>query len=308
MYPQLIKLQNYSLGLAACYNQTFTEYDMPVHAHDYYEVMFVDSGHCEIKIENNRGLMDTFYLSKNEFIFIDSNRKHKLFVAPGNPSVIFNIEIELKKLDGIGKGLYDFSKIIRACNNIKPLLMKHSYILCRDTNAVRSTLLKVQSAYDLSLRNTKNDINPLLMQLLLGELFIEINQCCDNYSQQDNLYIQKTYEYIKSHYQEDITIATLSEYLNIHPTYIHKLFKQYTNDSVHNVINKYRVQKSIDLLSNTALPLVDIAIDVGFNNRQSYFNAFKKFTGKSPTDYRNAYINNEKWILAQAYKTSVFDE
>lgn len=308
MYPQLIKLQNYSLGLAACYNQTFTEYDMPVHSHDYYEIMFVESGRCEVKIENKRGLLDTFGLGKNEFIFIDTNKKHKLFVAPNTPCVIYNIEMEIHKPDNSEKFLFDFFKVIRSCNNIKPLLTKHNYILCRDTNAVKSTLLKVQNAYDRAIRDAQSSIDQLLMQILLGELFIEINQCCDDYNQQDNLYIQKTYEYIKTHYQENITISSLSEYLNIHPTYIHKLFRQYTNESVHNVINKYRVQKSIDLLSNTALPLVDIAVDVGFNNRQSYFNAFKKFTGKSPTDYRNAYINNEKWILDQAYKTSVFED
>jgi hypothetical protein len=270
--------------------------------------MYLESGRCEIKLENNRGILNSFSLNKNEFIFIDSNIKHKLFVAPESASVIYNIEIGASKIDNPNKGLFDFFKVIKTCNNLKPLLTKHNYIICRDTNAVKSTILKVQTAYDLSVRNPNNEINHILMQLLLGELFIEIDHCCDLYNQQDNLYVQKTYEYIKSNYQENISIAALAEYLNIHPTYIHKLFKQFTNDSIHNYINKYRIHKSIDLLANTSFPLIDIAIEVGFNNRQSYFNAFKKFTGKSPTDYRNAYINNEKWILGQEYQTSVFDE
>ena len=77
MFPELIKLQNYSMGLAACYNQTFNEYNMPVHSHDYYEIMYISSGRCEIKVENKYGGLNSVILRKNDFIFIDTNKKHK---------------------------------------------------------------------------------------------------------------------------------------------------------------------------------------------------------------------------------------
>lgn len=307
MYPQLTKLQNCTLGLAACYNQTFTEFNMPIHSHDYYEIMCVETGHCEVKVENNRGILNTIILKKNDFIFIDANKKHRLFIEPNNLCAIYNIELNAKKLDGTNKGLFDFYKVISVCGKIKSLLTHRSFIMGHDTNSIKSTVLKIQKAYE-TFTKSPNDTSDVLIQLLLGQLLLEIDHCCDVNNKLDNIYVQKTYEYIKNHYQENISIDTIAEYLNIHPTYIHKLFKQHVNETVHNVINRFRVRKSLDLLANTAFPLIDIAVEVGFNNRQSYFNAFKKFTDKSPTEYRNAFLNNEKWIIDQSYKSSIFDE
>ena len=57
-------------------------------------------------------------------------------------------------------------------------------------------------------------------------------------------------------------------------------------------LNNLRIEKSKVLLKNTELSLLDIAVEVGFNN-QSYFTmAFKKLNAdKTPLEYRrNLYL------------------
>ena len=80
------------------------------------------------------------------------------------------------------------------------------------------------------------------------------------------------------------------------------------SDFVLSLINKFRIQKAIELLRSSSLPLIDVAIEVGFNNRQSFFNAFKKYTGVSPNEYRREHIDNEKWLKNESYTTSVFED
>ena len=44
--------------------------------------------------------------------------------------------------------------------------------------------------------------------------------------------------------------------------------------------------KSKDLLKNTNMTLLDISLEVGFNNQSYYSTIFKKYTNMTPQEYR----------------------
>ncbi len=304
----LMKAAGYALSLAACYNQTFDEYDMPIHSHDYFEIMFVNAGKCEVTVETKSGAPETVNLGKNDFVLIDANVKHKLFVTPHMPCSIMNIEINTQRFDGGGENIYDFGRIWQQCKNLKRIFARYRYTRLKDTNRIKGTLERILSAYDALTADPSRTADRALLQLLLGELFLEAEQCAGQAEFGGNIYVQKAYDYIKEHYQDEITLSSLADSLGIHPTYIQRLIRGSSDDSVHSLINKFRIRKAIELLRSTSLPLIDIAVEVGFNNRQSFFNAFKKHTGLSPNEYRRKYIDNEKWLRNDSYTTSVFDE
>ena len=306
--PALTKAAGFYLSLAASYNQTFDEYDMPVHSHEYYEFMFVNSGKCDVFVEEKSGAMETLTLGKSDFVLIDANVKHRLFVTPHSPCNIMNIEINAQKIDPSSEYIYDFGRILQAYKNLKRIFTRFRYGKFRDTNRIKDTLERIQSVYDASMADPARTAEKALLQILLGELFLETDQCAEQVNSSGNIYVQKTYEYIKNHYQDEITLQSLANYLNIHPTYIQRLIRGVSEDSVHSLINKFRIQKAIELLRSSSLPLIDVAIEVGFNNRQSFFNAFKKYTGVSPNEYRREHIDNEKWLKNESYTTSVFED
>ena len=83
----------------------------------------------------------------------------------------------------------------------------------------------------------------------------------------------------------DVSIHSLSQAINAGK-------KQKFND----YLNELRVQEAQRLMTSDShknLKLIAIALDSGFNNKTSFLNAFKKYTGHSPSEYR------EK-LLAQA--------
>lgn len=49
------------------------------------------------------------------------------------------------------------------------------------------------------------------------------------------------------------------------------------------------------------LSFMDIALDVGFNNRQNLYLTFKKFVGMSHLEYRANLIRSEEYILGDEY-------
>ncbi|WP_286315642.1 helix-turn-helix transcriptional regulator [Romboutsia ilealis] len=101
-----------------------------------------------------------------------------------------------------------------------------------------------------------------------------------------NPYIRKAIEYVHENYSQDITIDSLCNYLDINKSYFCSLFKKYTGNTFSYFLNHFRVEKSKKLLRNSNLSLLDIAIEVGFNNQNYYSMVFKKYTNMNPSKYR----------------------
>jgi two-component system response regulator YesN len=63
-----------------------------------------------------------------------------------------------------------------------------------------------------------------------------------------------------------------------------------TNKNFHEFINNERIEEAKKLLKNTNYPISTIAYDLGFNDSNYFSVVFKKFTGKTPKEYRNTLI------------------
>lgn len=101
-----------------------------------------------------------------------------------------------------------------------------------------------------------------------------------------SLNIRKAIEFIHKNYEEELTIDLMAETLNINKCYFCSIFKKETGLTFSNFLNKFRIEKSKELLKNTSLSVLDIAISVGFNNQNYYSMVFKKELGISPLQYK----------------------
>ena len=66
-----------------------------------------------------------------------------------------------------------------------------------------------------------------------------------------------------------------------------KLFAKYIGQTPNLYLIQYRLGKSTELLKNTDMTVTEIAYAVGFNGSSYYAEAFRKWCGKSPMEYRN---------------------
>lgn len=93
-------------------------------------------------------------------------------------------------------------------------------------------------------------------------------------------------EFIKENIEQRITIDDLAEKVNMSKFYFLKEFKKIKQITPYQYILKFKMEKAIDLLMRTDLPLTSIAYNLDFSDQSHFNNTFKRFYGKSPNKYR----------------------
>ncbi len=92
--------------------------------------------------------------------------------------------------------------------------------------------------------------------------------------------------YINTHYNEAITLDTLSSRFFIDKYYLCHAFKKMTGETVTGYLNKKRLTEAKKLLLSADYPISEIFQLVGFQS-QNHFNArFKELFGKTPSEIR----------------------
>ena len=92
--------------------------------------------------------------------------------------------------------------------------------------------------------------------------------------------------YIAEHFMEDIHLTTLADIFHYSPSYLSRLYKKETGDSLTGAINHMRMLHAKSLLENTALPVAEVARQSGFYSTKYFLQLFKKKTGMTPSQYR----------------------
>ena len=65
-----------------------------------------------------------------------------------------------------------------------------------------------------------------------------------------------------------------------------KIFKEYTGFAPSQYIQEVRITMAKELLTNTSKSIKEIAIELGYENKDYFFTVFKKVTGSTPITYR----------------------
>lgn len=90
----------------------------------------------------------------------------------------------------------------------------------------------------------------------------------------------------------DLTLQMLSERINVSKEHISQVINSEFQQSFNDYVNRMRISEATCLLKingKVGLQILQIAYEVGFNNKSSFNNAFKKFIGTTPTEYRKTH-------------------
>ncbi|MCL1948242.1 MAG: AraC family transcriptional regulator [Turicibacter sp.] len=125
----------------------------------------------------------------------------------------------------------------------------------------------------------------------LLELIIKQNEA-DAAPQNTN--ISKALEFVQKRYADPIALHDVCGYLNLNICYFCTLFKSHVGMTFNNYVNKVRIEKAQELLRQTQLTVIDVAMSVGFNNQGYFTSTFKKFTQMTPTAYRQSFAKDSE--------------
>lgn len=101
-----------------------------------------------------------------------------------------------------------------------------------------------------------------------------------------SLYIRKSIDYISSHYQEQIKVADIANFLGLSEKYLSTLFKKETGQTLVSYIEHVRIEEACSMLTYTDMSYAEIAESLSFNSHSYFTKIFKKNIGMTPMQYR----------------------
>lgn len=92
---------------------------------------------------------------------------------------------------------------------------------------------------------------------------------------------------LEQQYAEPVDFAQLARQNGLSLVYFRAIFKQYTGFPPTEYLARVRVQKALELLQTTRLPISEIALQVGFDDANYFSRTFKKIVGYPPRYFKS---------------------
>ncbi|WP_199619724.1 response regulator transcription factor [Paenibacillus alkalitolerans] len=106
--------------------------------------------------------------------------------------------------------------------------------------------------------------------------------------------VAKAQEYVKQNFQDaELSLKTVCKHVSMSTSYFSTLFKSHTGKTFIEYVTQVRMEKAKELLKLTQLKSYEIAYQVGFNDPHYFSLTFKKYTGDTPTEFRQKTIGEE---------------
>lgn len=241
------------------------------HMHDYFEIIFILSGSCNLTIDDQ-----LYQLHTDDIITINMHSIHEL---RSSDCVYASIQLDQTTLEN------NFPNPLHPsfeCNSLIPgneeafELMRHTIALIIKNNADQ------RSGYEL--RNWIYIYQ--LMEILFTHFRVERSTALDR---RNHRYAARVYEItqiIKEHFTEDLPLSRVADMVHLSAPYLSKFFVDQFGMNYLTYLTQLRVNYAVHELVNTEKNIEEISADSGFPNSHAFSQAFKKEYGVQPSAYR----------------------
>ncbi|MGG1940599.1 AraC family transcriptional regulator [Paenibacillus polymyxa] len=269
----------------AYYYKQWRDYMMSYHDHHSTEIMYMISGLCRIDVQTGKNTEESITLRKGEFIMLDAGVPHRLVVEGEQPCRMLNVEFGFKEGVRVGPSI---QQIAAEEQEVTAFMSRpFPYLVLSDPEEVYYALKSLVLELDQRKEQPGAMAEMLFMQLLVRIARLREEAERSN-TQQTDMYVKRCIEFLHLNYDRDIAVKDMAAAVNLHPGYLHRIFKKHTGLTLTAYLTMLRMDKACMLLQQTDIPIQEIADYVGVASRQYFHMLFKKHTGKTPVEYRTA--------------------
>lgn len=258
------------------------------HIHDKVEILYCMDGELKVFLNGEESLFNT-----GDMIIINSNEVHSVVSETDrvNRYIVVKIRPEI---------LYDSMQAIFEMKYILPFTLSHSafpQVLPKDI--LEKTI--VPGLFDeIQLENEKKEYGyELAIRGCVCKLFLWIlrywrSQGLDierkkDISQGQIGILKKAFDFVNTHYSENISALDIAKYCNVSYSYFSRMFKLNMGRSFTEYLSNHRISKAESLLTSTDKSISEIAIDTGFSDSGYFIKVFKQKKGISPRKFKKMY-------------------
>lgn len=282
LFQQMLEEGDYVPRFYAYYYKQWINYEMPYHQHDSTEIMYMISGVCRIDVK----VGDTekrVTLKKGEFMVLDADVPHRLIVEQVVSCRMLNVEFGFMETEGRTLSL---RQIAVEEQEVSFLLNRpFPYLVLLDQEEVYPVLRSL--VLELDQRGTEGR---MMTHMLFIQLLVCIARLYDERErsevQQSEFYIKRSVDFLHQNYDRNIQVKDVAAEVNLHPGYLHRVFRRGTGRTITEYLTMIRMEKAKMLLEQTDIPIHEISDYVGVGSRQYFHMLFKKYTETTPVEYR----------------------
>lgn len=242
------------------------------HSHgELTEITFVLKGKQVYSVNNQ------FYAVNSGEVFITHPyEEHSSGSYPEDKSILYYILIDLEKHknDIVGYGEEgDF--IVQNINNIEKRVFRGN------------NNLKVLHKNIMNIYKSNHKYKQTLIKNYISQFLININDCAiksTEPSTQSN--IQSSVDYINANIKENIKIDTLAKMSKLSVSRFKSNFTRQVGIPPHEYILRQKIEYIKNVLVTKDQSITEIAYDMSFSSSQHLSTVFKRFTSKTPKEYR----------------------
>jgi len=254
------------------------------HWHEEMEFLVVNSGKAIFQIET-----EYYNVHAGEAILINSGELHAGYPLENSPcsyeAIVFNSDL-------LHSGSFDliYSKYIEPITKNRLIFKRHitggsewEVELLLSLSKVLKLVFARQPAYEML---AKSELLNMLAQLIMNSTpLVAESEKANGHQNLDRL--KSALKYMHDNYSQKLSTRGVSAFLGISEGYFCRLFKHYFKRTPMDYLNYYRITQAIKLLEETELKVLEVAMEVGFDNISYFISTFKHYVGITPSKYRS---------------------
>lgn len=265
----------------------------PAHRHNFIEVLYV----CQGQLTNVIGGREVV-IRKGELLFLNQFTRHEILPA-GKDDIAINFMILPEFFDvaytmaGNNNVLADF-----LVNVLRQDEERGEYLHFRVSEVLQIQNLLENMIYSLVTGNgDQNRINQTTMGLIFLYLLESVQYVEMRVpNQYENMISMTTLDYIEQQYRT-ATLTELCAKLNLPMHVLSKMIKKNTGFNFKELLQRKRLNKAVELMRETDLPVSDIIAAVGYENGSYFHRVFKERYHMTPRAFRIANQKEERVYL-----------
>lgn len=181
--------------------------------------------------------------------------------------------------------------------NIKNQLIKLGYLQCLMFDLMGAIIKSIGDEKVSEIINEQDPIKNMMLASSIEEMKKVIVNVVEIVCEHNVVHLQQNkhqhidedvIKYIKENYSNpDLNVSKLGEIFNMTPTYLSKIYKKETGNSILHALNTERIESSKKLLLESNLSINEISEKVGYLYCNAFIRFFKKQTGITPGQFKS---------------------
>ncbi len=246
--------------------------------HNFWECLYVIKGKVCVSADER-----IYYLEDGEIIFHKPMELHKFTIESpeGADLLIFSYSA-----DGVLTNWLK-NKVFKLSGTQKNIIT--SLLTYMHEQAAAIPMDPIFSRYLDPFRHIPNYSQMVAVHLYQLFLSLASDGCVSTASSTpEAIVFRKAINYLNNNLTGQPTVSETARFCNVSLASLKRTFEKYAGIGVHQYLLKLKIKVAMDLLESGE-SVSTVSERTGFNNQSYFSKAFKRETGKTPSEYKNSY-------------------